>query len=151
MLYKMDVEGSDFNEVLQEAQQKGYAEAAPTADVEGHDACRKIAILSTLAYGKFIDYKEIYTEGITRITPEDMDYARAINRKIKLLATSKNLPEGCYAMINNQFAKSLPDDVLYINREEDMGILGLRKAKLSYHPEILLTYNVVPITQNDRG
>ena len=99
MLYKMDVEGSDFNEVLQEAQQKGYAEADPTADVEGHDACRKIAILSTLAYGKFIDYKEIYTEGITRITPEDMDYARAINRKIKLLATSKNLPEGCYAMV----------------------------------------------------
>ena len=99
MLYKMDVEGTDFDEVLKEAQAKGYAEADPTADVEGHDACRKIAILSTLAYQKYIDYKDIYTEGITRITPEDMDYARAINRKIKLLATSKNLPEGCYAMV----------------------------------------------------
>ena len=99
MMYKMDVEGSDFDEVLKEAQQKGYAEADPTADVEGHDACRKIAILSTLAYSKYIDYKSIYTEGITKITPADMDYARAINRKIKLLATSKQMEEGCYAMV----------------------------------------------------
>ena len=99
MLYKMDVEGSDFGEVLKEAQQKGYAEADPTADVEGYDACRKIAILSTLAYGAYFDYKDIYTEGITKITPADMDYARALNRKIKLLATSKNLEEGCYAMV----------------------------------------------------
>ena len=99
MMYKMDVEGSDFDEVLKEAQQKGYAEADPTADVEGHDACRKIAILSTLAYSKYIDYKSIYTEGITKITPADMDYAKAINRKIKLLATSKQMEEGCYAMV----------------------------------------------------
>ena len=68
MLYKMSTEGSAFDDVLKEAQQKGYAEADPTADVEGYDACRKIAILSSLAYGKFLNYEEIYTEGITKIT-----------------------------------------------------------------------------------
>ncbi len=99
MMYKMDKEGSDFNEVLKEAQAKGYAEADPTADVEGDDACRKIAILSTLAYGKFLDYTEIYTEGITKITPADMEYARAMNKHIKLLATSKNDESGCYALV----------------------------------------------------
>ena len=55
MMYKMATEGSDFDVVLKEAQQKGYAEADPTADVEGYDACRKIAILSSLAYGKFFE------------------------------------------------------------------------------------------------
>ena len=58
---------------------------------------------------------------------------------------------GSFAIINQQCAEHLPGQYVYINREEDMGILGLRKAKLSYHPEILLTYNVVHITQNDRG
>ena len=77
MLYKMSTEGSAFDDVLKEAQQKGYAEADPTADVEGYDACRKIAILSSLAYGKFLNYEEIYTEGITKITPEDMEIGRA--------------------------------------------------------------------------
>ena len=67
----MATEGSDFDVVLKEAQQKGYAEADPTADVEGYDACRKIAILSSLAYGKFLNYENVYTEGITKITPED--------------------------------------------------------------------------------
>ena len=57
MMYKMATEGSDFDVVLKEAQQKGYAEADPTADVEGYDACRKIAILSSLAYGKFLNYE----------------------------------------------------------------------------------------------
>ena len=76
MLYKMSTEGSDFDAVLKEAQEKGYAEADPTADVEGYDACRKIAILSSLAYGKFLNYENIYTEGITKITPVDMAYCR---------------------------------------------------------------------------
>lgn len=66
MMYKMAAEGSDFDVVLKEAQQKGYAEADPTADVEGYDACRKIAILSSLAYGKFLNYEDVYTEGITK-------------------------------------------------------------------------------------
>ena len=85
MLYKMSTEGCEFDTVLKEAQAKGYAEADPTADVEGYDACRKIAILSSLAYGKFLNYEEIYTEGITKITPEDMAYAAELGMTIKLL------------------------------------------------------------------
>lgn len=96
MLTKMDMEGNRFESVLKEAQEKGYAEADPTADVEGYDACRKIAILSSLAYGKFLNYEKIHTEGITRITPEDMEYARAMGMSIKLLATSRKLSEDSY-------------------------------------------------------
>lgn len=96
MLTKMDMEGSRFESVLKKAQEKGYAEADPTADVEGYDACRKIAILSSLAYGKFLNYEKIHTEGITRITPEDMEYARVMGMSIKLLATSRKLSEDSY-------------------------------------------------------
>ena len=100
MLYKMSTEGCEFDTVLKEAQKKGYAEADPTADVEGYDACRKIAILSSLAYSEYFDYKDIYTEGITKITPEDMEYAAKLGRTIKLLGTSRRNADGtCYAMV----------------------------------------------------
>ena len=99
MLYKMSTEGSDFADVLKEAQARGYAEADPTADIEGYDACRKIAILSSLAYGKFLNFEDIYTEGITKITPEDMEYAKAIGMHIKLLATSRMVGDSYYAMV----------------------------------------------------
>ncbi len=100
MLDKMNTEGADFNTVLKEAQEKGYAEADPTADVEGQDACRKIAILSSLAYGRFLDFEKVYTEGITKITPEDMEYAREMGRNIKLLGTSKRVGEDSfYALV----------------------------------------------------
>ena len=100
MLYKMSTEGCEFDTVLKEAQQKGYAEADPTADVEGYDACRKIAILSSLAYSEYFEYKDIYTEGITKITPEDMEYAAKLGRTIKLLGTSRRNADGtCYAMV----------------------------------------------------
>lgn len=100
MLYKMSMEGCEFDTVLKEAQQKGYAEADPTADVEGHDACRKIAILSTLAYERYFDFEDIYTEGITKITPEDMEYAARLGRTIKLLGTSRKETDGtCYALV----------------------------------------------------
>lgn len=103
MLYKMSSEGSDFDDVLKEAQAMGYAEADPTADVEGHDACRKIAILSSLAYGKYFDFEEIYTEGITKITPEDMEYADALGMNIKLLATSKKVDDNAYYAMTAPF------------------------------------------------
>ena len=99
MLYKMSTENCDFDTVLKEAQAKGYAEADPTADVEGADACRKIAILSSLAYGKFLNYENIYTEGITKITPADMEYAKELGMTIKLLATSRRIGDSFYAMV----------------------------------------------------
>ena len=99
MMYKMATEGSEFDAVLKEAQQKGYAEADPTADVEGYDACRKIAILSSLAYGKFLNYEDVYTEGITKITPEDMVYAEELGMTIKLLGTSRKLGEDTFTAL----------------------------------------------------
>ncbi|MBQ9990016.1 MAG: homoserine dehydrogenase [Lachnospiraceae bacterium] len=100
ILTRMDKEGADFEEVLKEAQEKGYAEKNPEADVEGYDACRKIAILSSLMTGKYVNYQDIYTEGITKITAGDFCYARAMDKSIKLLGMSKETPEGYMAMVS---------------------------------------------------
>lgn len=94
ILTKMDREGADYGEVLCKAQELGYAERSPEADVEGHDACRKIAILSSLITGKHVDVEGIHTEGITGITPADFAYARAAGCSIKLLATSRIQEDG---------------------------------------------------------
>ncbi len=99
MLTKMAKEGCSYEEVLKEAQEKGYAEKNPAADVEGYDACRKIAILSSLMCGKTVDYQDIYTEGITKITDKDFKYARQLNMSIKLLAMSKDVDGGLLAMV----------------------------------------------------
>lgn len=99
ILSKMADEGLDFDTVLKDAQDKGYAERNPEADVEGYDACRKIAILSSLAFGQQVDYEDIYTEGITKITAEDIKYAKAMGRSIKLLASSKKVDGKVYAMV----------------------------------------------------
>lgn len=99
ILSKMAAEGADFEEVLKEAQEKGYAERNPEADVEGYDACRKIAILSSLMTGKNVKSENIYTEGITKITATDFVYAKAMGRSIKLLAMSRESEEGFYAMV----------------------------------------------------
>lgn len=99
ILTKMEREGADFSATLKKAQEKGYAERNPEADIEGYDACRKIAILSSLMTGQNVSYKDIYTEGITRITADDFVYARAMGRSIKLLAMSKDTPEGTLAMV----------------------------------------------------
>ncbi len=99
MLTKMDKEGMSYDAVLLEAQEKGYAERKPEADVEGYDACRKIAILSSLIYGKTVNYEDIYTEGITKITKEDFIYAQKLDMSIKLLAVSKDLQGSCFAMV----------------------------------------------------
>lgn len=99
ILSKMEKEGADFEDVLKEAQEKGYAERNPEADVEGYDACRKIAILSSLMCGKNVKYEDIYTEGITKITATDFVYAHACGKTIKLLAQSKEEDGKFYAMV----------------------------------------------------
>lgn len=99
ILSKMEKEGAGFEEVLKEAQEKGYAERNPEADVEGYDACRKIAILSSLMCGKNVKYEDIYTEGITKITATDFIYAHAMGKTIKLLAQSKEEDGNFYAMV----------------------------------------------------
>lgn len=99
ILTKMTDEGSDFESVLKVAQDKGYAERNPEADVEGYDACRKIAILTSLVCGKQVDYEDIYTEGITKITGTDIAYAKAVGGAIKLLGTSKWADGKIYSMV----------------------------------------------------
>ena len=99
ILSKMSSEGAEFDDVLKQAQALGYAERNPEADVEGYDACRKIAILSSLAFGDHVDFEDIYTEGITKITAVDIAYAKQMGEAIKLLASSKREGEHYYAMV----------------------------------------------------
>ena len=87
-------EGMKYEDALKIAQEKGFAEADPTFDVEGLDAAQKIAILASLAFGVWINPKEIYCEGITKITPIDIEYARELGYVIKLLATAKKTESG---------------------------------------------------------
>lgn len=89
MLTKMTQEGSDYEEVLQEAQAMGYAEADPTADVGGFDAARKLAILASIAFHTRITFDQVYVEGITRISAKDITYAREMGYVIKLLGVAK--------------------------------------------------------------
>ncbi len=89
ILSHMEAHGTDFAQVLADAQALGYAEKDPTADVDGHDACRKIAILSSLMVGENVDYASIPTEGIRQITAADFAYAKAWGGTIKLLAKSR--------------------------------------------------------------
>ena len=100
ILTEMSEKGSDFETVLAKAQSLGYAERDPSADVDGWDACRKIAILSSIAFGKNVDYEKIYTEGIRNISDIDFKYAKALDRSIKLLATSRNVDDNIYIMVS---------------------------------------------------
>lgn len=111
ILTKMTHEGSDFDTVLKDAQDKGYAERNPEADVEGYDACRKIAILTSLAYGMQVDYEDIYTEGITKITDKDIMYAKKLNASIKIFGSSKKINDKVYAMVAPMMINS--DNPLY--------------------------------------
>lgn len=107
ILSKMTDEGLDFETALKDAQDLGYAERDPSADVEGHDACRKIAILSSLAYGMQVDFEDIYTEGISNISDIDISYAKALNAKIKLFASSiRDEDKGVYAMVAPMMIKA---------------------------------------------
>lgn len=99
ILTQMDENDAKFDDVLKEAQAKGYAEKNPEADIEGYDACRKISILSSLVNGKNVNYENIYTEGITKIETVDFAYARKLKQSIKLLAMCKDTEDGFYAMV----------------------------------------------------
>ncbi len=90
ILTKITEEGIPFDQALAQAQANGYAEADPTLDIEGFDAAHKLAILTALAYGMEIKYDDIYVEGISTITPLDIELAREFGYRIKLLAISKN-------------------------------------------------------------
>ena len=90
ILTKMIDEKRDFQDVLKEAMKKGYAEADPTLDIEGIDACHKLSILISLAFDTIIDYNKIFTEGITKISLDDIKFAEELGYTIKLLAIAKN-------------------------------------------------------------
>lgn len=89
ILTKMDVQGASYADVLKEAQELGYAEADPTGDVEGFDAAYKITTLATIAFGKRIKIENVYREGITKISPDDMKAANEMGYKIKLIASAE--------------------------------------------------------------
>ena len=99
ILTQMREEGVDFETALKDAQAKGFAERNPAADIEGFDACRKIAILTSLAYGMQVQFEEIQTEGITKITDTDIRYADALGANIKLFASSRKVDGKVYAMV----------------------------------------------------
>jgi homoserine dehydrogenase len=94
ILTKMDEEGLAFDQVLKEAQALGYAEADPTADVEGHDAAAKAAILAGLAFHSKVTAKDVYCEGITKLTAQDVITAKAMNKVIKLIAIAERTDQG---------------------------------------------------------
>lgn len=99
ILTQMIKEGKSFETALAGAQENGYAEKDPTADVEGFDTCRKIAILTSLAFGKFVNSEDIQTEGITNITLEDVEYASEFGGVIKLVGMSDRAENGAYARV----------------------------------------------------
>jgi homoserine dehydrogenase len=94
ILTKMDIQGASYADVLKEAQELGYAEADPTGDVEGFDAAYKITTLATIAFGKRIHFEKVYREGITKISPDDMQAANEMGYKIKLIASAELSEDG---------------------------------------------------------
>jgi len=116
ILTSMANENKDFETALKDAQSKGYAEANPSDDIEGKDSCRKIAILSSIAFGEYVDYREIPTEGITKITVEDLKLIESLNSKIKLIGFSKRekgkiLAKVCPCVVNKSNALANVEDV----------------------------------------
>ena len=99
MLTKMVNEGLEYDDVLKDAQARGYAERDPSADVEGWDTCRKIAILASIATGREVSFEDISTEGITKISKRDMDYIKKLGMAVKLFATAKFEGEKVWARV----------------------------------------------------
>lgn len=109
ILSRMAAEDLDYSEVLPDAQAKGYAEADPTADVEGYDAAYKISILGSIAFTSRVDVSKVYSEGITRVTAVDMRYADALGYVIKLLAIAKQIDSSMLIRVHPAFVpKSHP-------------------------------------------
>lgn len=100
IISQMKNEGKDFDTALKEAQKNGYAEADPTADIEGKDACRKIAILSCIAYNEYVNCENIYTEGITKLSVTDMLYADQMKSVIKLIGISRKVGDKIFARVS---------------------------------------------------
>lgn len=100
ILTKMTDENMEFDEALAVATELGYAEADPTADVEGYDAARKVAIMASIAFHSRVTFNDVYTEGISRISAKDIKYARELGCDIKLLGVAKNTPEGIEARVH---------------------------------------------------
>lgn len=115
ILTKMTCEGLDFDSVLKDAQDKGYAERNPEADVEGYDACRKIAILSSLAFGKQVDFEDIKTEGITKITDTDIMYAKSMGKVIKLIGNAKKDDNGSVSAMVAPFIIGSDSPLFFVN------------------------------------
>ena len=116
ILTKMIKEGMGFDEALKIAQELGYAERDPSADVEGHDTCRKICILASLAFGRHVYPDNIHTEGITKITLEDVRYCESMNSVIKLIGFASKKGDDvavmtCPAVINEESQLSGVNDV----------------------------------------
>lgn len=103
ILTEMRDKGREFSDVLQEAQTLGYAEADPTFDVEGIDAAHKLTILASIAFGIPLQFDHVYTEGITQITREDVQYAEALGYRIKHLGLAKKMPEGVELRVHPTF------------------------------------------------
>ena len=94
ILSRMTDEGQDYTTVLKDAQKLGYAEADPGFDVDGIDSAHKITLLSSIAFGTWIDFNKVYTEGITQISAVDIDFAKELGCAIKLLAIAKKCDDG---------------------------------------------------------
>jgi len=100
ILTRMAEEGVSFKEALQEAQKQGYAEADPTLDIEGVDSAHKIVILASLAFGTWVDFKDVYVEGISKITQQDIKYADEFGYTVKLLAIAKDEDGFCQVRVH---------------------------------------------------
>ncbi len=103
ILTKMTFEGADYQDVLKEAQKLGYAEANPTADVDGYDSMYKLSILSSMAFHTKIPYTKIFREGITNVSREDIAYGKDLGYELKLLAIGKNGPDGIEVRVHPTF------------------------------------------------
>lgn len=107
ILTKMSEEGLKFEDVLKEAQDKGYAEADPTFDIEGHDTAQKLIVLTKLGFGEYVPQEKFHVEGITKITPEDIEFAKnELDYVIKLLGIAKQTNDGLEIRVHPTFIKN---------------------------------------------